>query len=193
MMLSKSGLTTLTFPHAIDFTHQSVLLFLAQMGPSWSMATLKSLSFPVFFSSIAAAQLLSRMPNLTYLDVRIEALSDDLQPVFDLLSKLEHLQSVELMVAVNHYTMNGSWLAQLSLKNLNCFWLISHHTPTTHISGAQLASFLVSHPKLENLKLSLGQVEVPCSPEEKTAIDTCVAKMEEARIGDMMLTVQQPS
>jgi hypothetical protein len=182
-----------TFAHVL--WKAQILLFLAQMGPSWSMPTLEKLSFPVFFSSLAAAQLLSHMPNLRYLDIRIEALSADLQPVFVALSKLKHPESVELMVAVDHYNIDGSWLAQLALKalkNLNCFWLISHNTSTAHISGAQLASFLVNHPKLNDLVMYLGPVEVLCSPEEKTAIDTCMAKMDKAEIGDMILTVQQP-
>jgi hypothetical protein len=165
-----------TFAHVLR--KAQILLFLAQMGPSWSMPTLEILSFPVFFFSLAAAQLLSHM-----------------QPVFVALSKLKHPESVELMVAVDHYNIDGSWLAQLALKalkNLNCFWLISHNTSTAHISGAQLASFLVNHPKLNDLVMYLGPVEVLCSPEEKTAIDTCMAKMDKAEIGDMILTVQQP-
>jgi hypothetical protein len=87
----------------------------------------------------------------------------------------------------------GSWLANLAgLKNLECFWMYFRSPPTVKLTGTQLAAFF-GLPKLISSKLHLFEVDVVCSPEEKLFIDTCMAKMEKAGLGEMTLTVQQLS
>jgi hypothetical protein len=193
MMLSKGRLTALTFPHAVDFTHQSVLIFLAQMGPSWSIPSLQTLSYPIFFSSPAAAQLIARMPNLQHLQLGIEAFSDDLQCLFAAISQLIHLESLYLDINVQQCNLHSCLLVQLAeLKQLDSFCLRFRTDPTTvSLSGAQFASFLVGHPRLDSLKLFLGTVKVLYTRGEEETIKTFVAKMEEVEIDDLTLVTQR--
>jgi hypothetical protein len=195
MMLSKRRLTTLTFPHAVDFTEQSVLIFLAQMGPSWSNLSLRILSYPIFFSSLAAAQLITRMPNLQDLQLGIEAFSDDLQCLFAAISQLVHLESLYLDINVKQCTMDASWLVKLAgLKQLDSFCLRFRRGPTAvSLSGAQFASFLVNHSRLDTLKLFLGTLKVMCTREEEQIINTGMAKIEEVHMDDLILVTQQSS
>jgi hypothetical protein len=195
LVLIEPRLVKLQYPHVVDITDRSVLVFLAQMGPSWSLPSLTYLHQPVFLSSLAAHRLLPRMPNLQVLELELEAFSDDLQYMFAALSRLLHLESLDLSVNLEQCNMDGALLAQLTeLKQLETFWFYFRFPPTTvSLSGAQLASFLVSHPKLNKLMLGLFAVEAVCTHVEEQIINTALAKMEEVQIDDLMLVTQQPS
>lgn len=192
-MLSKPNLVSLGFPHGCEFTAQSVLIFLNNMGPRWFLPTLRSLSRPVFFCSQAAASLLDRLPNLDYLEIELDGSGwgDNLKYTFTAISKLQHLKSIEIQLNVDDYDMDGSWLVQLAeVKTLGNIWILFSHPARTTLIGAQFAAFLTGLTKLKHLRLWICSVEVICSPEDKITIDTAIEKIDKCELGELTLTTQ---
>jgi hypothetical protein len=174
LLLSKSSLVTLAFPPAVDFDARAVQTFLTRMGPGWSLPSLRELSRPVFLSRMAAPLLLDRLPGLLYLELELEdrigAWGDDLKHIFAALSKLEHLQSLDLHVNVHECDMDGAWLVQLAeVKTLEAITINFSDPGTVILTGTQLITFLAM-PRLRHVKLDLGPLHVYCSPKEAFVI-----------------------
>lgn len=193
-VFTKSRLVYLSFPHGCDFTEHSVQLFLATMEPDWTLPSLRYLGRPVFFSSLAAASLLQRLPSLSTLHLTLEGHGgwrNSLTHTFAAISKLRQLEKLNLYVNVDDCDMDGSWLGQLSeLESLESITLEFSNPGTVALTGAQLAAFLVGLPRLNYLELDFGRLEVFCSVEEKSAVDSAFARINELDTGDLIITAQ---
>lgn len=196
LMLNNSRLITLAFPHGVDFHEHAVDGFLTAMGAYWSLASLQSLRRPVFFTSRAAALLLYHLPNLEYLELELEDFhgnwGDALAQTFDALSQVKHLKMLYLQIAVDEWNLNGAWLVKLAkLEKLECLSFLLNPKPRVVVTGAQLAALLAGLSRLDELRLDLGILEVLCSVEEKSAIDTAFARIKEVDIDHLTITIQR--
>jgi hypothetical protein len=192
-VLSRPRLVTLDFPHGVGFPLSAINAFLATMGPRWSIPSLQYLGRPHIESSQAAAYLIDRMPNLrglTFeLEDALETWSDNLKCVFSSISKLRQLILLDLNVNLADRDMDCSCLPHLvGFHNLETFCFVLEHEGKVSLSGAQIAAFLSNLPKLNNLLLDFGPLEVPCSPEEKAIIDTAIARIEKVELGGLIFT-----
>jgi hypothetical protein len=192
-VLSRPRLVTLDFPHGVGFPLSAINAFLATMGPRWSIPSLQYLGRPHIESSQAAAYLIDRMPNLRGLTFELEdalgTWSDNLKCVFSSISKLRQLILLDLNVNLADRDMDCSCLPHLvGFHNLETFCFVLEHEGKVSLSGAQIAAFLSNLPKLNNLLLDFGPLEVPCSPEEKAIIDTAIARIEKVELGGLIFT-----
>jgi hypothetical protein len=192
-VLSKPRLVTLDLPHGVGFPLSAINAFLATMGPRWSIPSLQSLGRPHIESSQAAAYLIDRMSNLRELTFELEdalgTWSDNLKCVFSSISKLRQLRLLDLNIDLADRDMDCSCLPHLvGLQDLETLCFVLDQEGTVTLSGAQLAAFLINLPKFNDLLLSLGPLEVPCSPEEKVIIDTAIARIEKVELGGMTFT-----
>jgi hypothetical protein len=147
--------------------------FLSRVGRDWSISSLRIInsgadwstfvnqntSAPYFGSSLAAARFVDRLPNLEHLSIGIQdsrrvpgapTSGDDVKYIFDSISKLEHLKTLQLTIYVDHGVANGEWLVQLgNLKNLESLVLDVRRPSTISLTGAHLACFFNDLTNLE--------------------------------------------
>lgn len=85
--------------------------------------------------------------------------------------------TLDIQITVNEWNLHGSWLVKLAnLKKLESVWFWFYKPPRVFLTGAQLAAFLAGSPRLSNLRLKLGTLELMCSVDEKCAIETALAR-----------------
>jgi hypothetical protein len=192
-VLSRPRLVTLDFPHGLGFPLLAVNAFLATMGPRWYIPSLQSFGRPHIESIQAAAYLIDRMPNLRELTFELEdalgTWSDNLKCVFSSISKLRQLKLLDMTINLADRDMDCSCLPHLvGFHNLETFCFVLEHEGKVSLSGAQFAAFLSNLPKLNDLLLGLGPLEVLCSPEEKAIIDTVIVRIEKVELGGLIFT-----
>ena len=116
---------------------------------------------------------------------------DELKYTVAAISKLQHLEMLDLYVHVGQFDLEGARLVQLAaLKNLNTVWISTMNPGTVRLTGAQLAAFLSELPRLDDLSLDLGMVELLCLPNDNSIIDATIAKMKEVELGGLTVSVQ---
>jgi hypothetical protein len=212
LLANKPRLVSLCFPGGAYFNRVEVETFLGRVGPDWSMPsfrvidpnwesrgfTIHSSEAPTFTSSLAAAQLLERLPNLERLSIKLQDLGtpwgEDVKYIFAAISKLEHLKVLELEIYVTDCDVDGEWLVQLgSLKDLESIRLHVRCPRSISLTGVQLACFVTDLSNLNQLTLGLGnRLVVSCSPETKTAIEDAIAKIERLQLFGMTFVTQDP-
>ncbi|KAH0339620.1 hypothetical protein KCU81_g7221, partial [Aureobasidium melanogenum] len=191
-LFNKPRLAEVDFPHATSFSQVEVDTFLDKMGRTWTMPSLESLAKPKFDTGTAAARLLSRMPNLVNIWLHVDGRHNDIDRLFIAAGRLENLELLDVGLSMYRCNFDGSWLLQLtSLEHLSGFALEVQNPGAISLTGAQLAQFLTSLPKLELLVLNLRFAIVWCSPEEKIAIEEAIAKIETVKLPGMTFAVEQ--
>jgi hypothetical protein len=217
MLVNKPKLVSLVFPEDTFLYKHEVDNFLSRVGRDWSIPSLRIIhsgadwstfvnqntSAPYFGSSLAAARFVDRLPNLEHLSIGIQdsrrvpgapTSGDDVKYIFDSISKLEHLKTLQLTIYVDHGVANGEWLVQLgNLKNLESLVLDVRRPSTISFTGAHLACFFNDVPNLNQFVLKLeGSPVVSCSPETRKSIEAAIAKIEHVELFGMTFVTQDP-
>lgn len=208
---NKQNLVSIVLPESAYFSEDHVDTFLGRMGPEWAMPSLRSIlpdrgykgpgtfspfRAPVFPSCTAAALMLDRMPNLEVLDLKIpnaqRPLGDALKHVFASVSKLEHLEDLDIIAMCEDVEIDDEWLMQFgNLKSLESILIDVIPPVTVSLTSTQVACFLTDLPKLNRLRLKLGGPQLSCSPEILSTIENAIARMEKIELRGMTFVAEE--
>lgn len=202
ILTNKPSLVAVGFTHGVDFDERDIDNFLAWTGRDWSLPSLREFGRPTFNSVPAATKLIERMPNVEELifsiDDRFGNFMNDVKDIFTFMSTIRQMVSVDLDLSGLDCGLDGSWLVQLgTLKDLEILSISLYRPRIIAVTAAQLICFLTSLPKLRYLAFRFDGVDdvvdVPCSAEEKTVIESAIARIGEVHLHGMTFTVQQPT
>jgi hypothetical protein len=214
LLNNKQRLVSLRLPVQATFRKNEVDAFLNRVGPDWSMPSLRIMELSdgsrgTMFrltrtptSTLAAAQLLDRLPNLEQLSIRlldraefwqVPSSGDNVKYILDSVSKLQHLKVLELEIDIDDCDLDGERLMQLdNLKDLESLLLWVRVPRSVLVTGVQILCLLNDLPKLKDLTLRLYTPRVVCSPDIKIAIEGALAKIGRVNNGEMTFVTQDP-